>query len=151
MAAATAISRATFPIFDPIFYIKFILKNGEIWRGEGGGGGSQIWHSWSLGDFNASVANVLQTSCESEWEAKERQRFTRSTSTGTQSIKISLKAWIHTLYHKNVNNLSSEERSDAKLWKYKHKYCITPSVFIFEQDLDNFLMTCFGAQSQNIN
>ena len=37
MAAATAISRATFPIFDPIFYIKFILKNGEIWRGEGGG------------------------------------------------------------------------------------------------------------------
>jgi len=31
--AATAISRATFPIFDPIFYIKFILKNGEIWRG----------------------------------------------------------------------------------------------------------------------
>ena len=37
MAAATAISRATFPIFDPIFYIKFILKNGEIWRGGGGG------------------------------------------------------------------------------------------------------------------
>ena len=29
--AATAISRATFPIFDPIFYIKFIL-DGEIWR-----------------------------------------------------------------------------------------------------------------------
>ena len=39
MAAATAISRATFPIFDPIFYIKFTLKKGEIWRGEGGGGG----------------------------------------------------------------------------------------------------------------
>ena len=36
MAAATDISRATFPIFDPIFYIKFILKSGEIWRGEGG-------------------------------------------------------------------------------------------------------------------
>ena len=52
-----------FQIFDPIFYIKLTLKNGEIWRGEGG---AQIWHSRSLGDFNASVANVLQTSCESE-------------------------------------------------------------------------------------
>ena len=149
MAAATAISRATFPIFDPIFYIKFTLKNGEIWRGEGGGG-SQIWHSRSLGDFNASVANVLQTSCESEWEAKERQRFTRPTSTGTQSIKISL-SLEYTLCITKMLTIWAPRSEATPNYEYKHKYCITPSVFIFEQDLDNFLMTCFGAQSQNIN
>ena len=55
---------------------------------------------------------------------------------------------------KHLVNRSEWRRNDKATPTYeyqtmKHKYCITPSVFIFEQDRDNFLITYFGAQRQN--
>ena len=70
MAAATAISRATFPIFDPIFYIKFILKNGEIWRGEGGGGGPRFGTVGAL----EILTQALQTFSKHLVNRSERRR-----------------------------------------------------------------------------
>ena len=138
------------PLFQ--YLIQYFTLNSlkKKWRNMEGAG-SQTWHRRSLGDFNASVANVLQTSCESEWVAKERQRFTRSTSTGTQSIKISLSLQ-YTLCTTKMLTIWAPRSEATPTYEYqtmKHKYCITPSVFIFEQDRDNFLITYFGAQRQN--